>query len=152
MPTTLDMLFHAEPLAARQKRSWSGIVEGISRCIAAHQRGFAAAEHDACSRIQADICGHASTLRRLLLCNVDSTQLLTLLHRFIMNRSFNMALQEVIDQSLQDDYLVCPIGRRPVEHGRQILADSLEECYDIIQNEDAKLKTDMQRIRKKLTR
>ena len=100
VPTTLDMLFHAEPSAARQNRSWSGVVESVSRCVVAHQRPFTAAEHSACSRIQTDICGHASTLKRLLSCNVDSTQFLTLLHRFIMNRSFKMALREVINRPI----------------------------------------------------
>ena len=46
------------------------------------------------------ICGHADTLRRGLARNVDTTQFLSLLHQFIENRSFNMALQNAINRSL----------------------------------------------------
>ena len=127
-------------------------MESVSRCVAAHQRFFAAAEHDACSRIQTDICGHADTLRRLLLSNIDSTQILTLFHRVITNRSFNMALRKVIGPSLHDDFFNCPIGRRPVEQGRQMIADLLEQCCDIIQEEHAKLKTDKRQFREAPTR
>ena len=151
VPTTLDMLLHADPPAKRHNRSWSGVLESVSRCVAAHHHAFAAAEHVACSRMQTDICGHADTLRRRLTGNVDSTQFLTLLHRVIVNRSFNMALRKIIDRSLHDDFLVCPIGRRPVEQDRRTLADLLDQCYEIVQEEYAKLHTDMRQFRKSPT-
>ena len=148
VPTTLDMLLHADPSEKMQKRSWSGNLESVSRCVAAHHHAFAAAEHDACFRMQSDICGHAYILKRGLISNADSTQFLLLLNRFIENRSFNMALRKIIDKSLQDAWMFCPIGRRPDEQSRRAVADLLEQCCAIIEEEHATLQTDMRSFRK----
>ena len=99
------------------------------------------------SLLQADICGHADTQRRRRVSNVDSTQFITLFQRKVINRAFIVALRNVIDRSLRDDFLVSQIGPRPDEQGSQIVVDLLEQCHEDIQEEYAKLHTDMRQFR-----
>ena len=106
-----------------------------------------ASEHDACRSIRGDICAYAHTLRRGLPNSVDVKQFLMLLHRTITNRALNLALHKTIDQSLSDDLLVGPVGRRVTEHGRQALADLLEQCLDIVEQDYQDLRTDMRQFR-----
>ena len=149
MPTTLDMLLHADPSEKMQKRSWSGNLESVSRCVAAYHHAFGASEHDACLSIQNDICGWANRLRRDLPGNVDTTQFLTLLHQYIENRSFNMAVRTVIHQSLGSLYfLIRPIGQRSDDRGRQAVADLLEQCLNVLQEDYASLQTTLRQFRR----
>jgi hypothetical protein len=71
-----------------------------------------------------------------------------LLHQGITNRALNMALRKTIDQSLSDDLPVGPVGRRVTEHGRQALADLLEQCLDIVEQDYQNLRTDMRQFRR----
>ena len=70
-----------------------------------------------------------------------------LLHQGITNRALNMALQKTIDQSSSDGLLVGPGGRRMTEHGRQALADLLEQCLDIVEQDYQRVRTDMRQFR-----
>ena len=148
-PVTLEMLLHADPLRTKhQKRSWWSNIESISRCVAGYHNAAGASEYDACRSIQDDICGYAQILRRGLSSNVDVTQFLTLLHRAITNRALNMALRKTIDQSLSDDFLAGPQGRRLTRFGREARADILEQCLDIVKDDYQRLKIDIWQFRR----
>ena len=149
VPITLDFLFHHDPPQRMQKKSWPGALETVSRCVAAYHHAFGASEHDACLSIQNDICGWANRLRRDLPGNVDTTQFLTLLHQYIENRSFNMAVRTVINQSLGSLYFsVRPLGQRSDDRGRQAVADVLEQCLNVLQEDYASLQTTLRQFRR----
>ena len=147
VPVTPEMLLHEEPQKSIRKRLWWSSVESISRCVAGYHHAFGASEHDSCRSIQGDICAYAHTLRRGLPSSVDVTQFLMLLHQGITNRAVNIALRKTINQLLRDDLPVGPYGRRVTEHGRQALADLLEQCLDIVEQDYQNLRTDMRQFR-----
>ena len=72
-----------------------------------------------------------------------NSQDVMLFHRSIANRALNLALHKTIDQSLKDDLLVGPGGRRVTENGKQALADMLAQCLDIVDQEYQTLRSDM---------
>ena len=147
-PVTLEMLLRAEPQQTKyQKTSWWSNVESVFRCVAWYHHVFGASEHDSCRSIQGDIRAYAHTLRRGLPSGIDVTQFLMLLHQGITYRALNMALRKTVDQSLSDDLLVGPGGRRVTEHGRQALADVLGQCLDIVEQDYQRLRTDMRQFR-----
>ena len=149
VPITLEILFHHDPPRRMQNKSWPGALETVSRCGAAYHHAFGASEHDACLSIQNDICGWANRLRRDLPGNVDTTQFLTLLHQYIENRSFNMAVRTVINQSLGSLYFsVRPLGQRSDDRGRQAVADLLEQCLNVLQEDHARLQTNLRQFRR----
>ena len=77
---------------------------------------------------------------------LDVKQFLALLHRTITNRALNLALHKTIDQSLKDDLIVGPCGRRVSEEGQQTLADMLSQCLDIVDQEYQTLRSDMRQF------
>ena len=147
VPVTLEMLLHAEPQQTKyQKRSWWSNVESVLRCVAGYHRAIVAAEHFSSRSLQGDIVEHSITLRRGLPNSVDVKQFLMLLHRSITNRALNLALHKTIDQSLKDELLVGPAGRRVTENGQQALADMLAQCLDIVEQEYQTLRSDMRQF------
>ena len=147
VPVTLEMLLYADPQQTKyQKRSWWSNVESVLRCVAGYHRASVAAEHFSSRSLQGDIVEHSITLRRGLPNSVDVKQFLMLLHRSITNRALNLALHKTIDQSLKDDLLVGPGGRRVTENGQQALADMLAQCLDIVDQEYQTLRSDMRQF------
>ena len=73
---------------------WPTCMEAISRSVAAYHKAASATEHDACVSIAANIGGYAHTLSQMV-HRPDGTleDFLMLLHKWIENRSVNMALK-----------------------------------------------------------
>ena len=148
VPVTLDMLLQADLHVTKyQKRPWWSDVESTLRCVTRYHHAFCASEYESCALIQRYIRAYSLTLRRGLHSNVDVTEFLTLLHCGITNRALYEALQTTIDQA-RDEYLpVGPGGLTVSEDGRRVLADLLEQCLDIVDQDYQKIRTDMRQFR-----
>ena len=81
-----------------QGKSWSGTIEAISRCIAAFQRATDATEHSACQDIATKTCDYAIALTHKTPAYCGHGDLLTLVHEFVKNRTYNLAFSHLLDQ------------------------------------------------------
>ena len=104
--------------ANKPNKSYSGILETISRCVAAFQRAHDATEHFEAQRIASQISDHAMLLTERIAQVSQHCEFLQLLAEFIINRTYNLAFKAV-----QDRYRAC--GR----------CDRLEyqKCIDVMQ-------------------
>ena len=122
-------------------------MQSISGCVAGYHHAFGASEHNACHTIREDVSGYTDTLRRGLSNSADTSQFLGLLHRAIENRSFNMALRQIISLSFDDHLLILPVGQRLDEETRRAIADVLVQCLEITQADYETLQADMRNFR-----
>ena len=104
--------------ANKPNKSYSGILETISRCVAAFQWAHDATEHFEAQRIASQISDHAMLLTERIAQVSQHCEFLQLLAEFIINRTYNLAFKAV-----QDRYRAC--GR----------CDRLEyqKCIDVMQ-------------------
>ena len=56
-----------------------------------------------------------------------------------------MALRQIISLSCDDDLLILPVGQRLDEETRRVVADVLEQCLEITQDDYETLQTDMRK-------
>ena len=59
-----------------------------------------------------------------------------------------MALRKIISPSCDDDVLILPVGQRLDEETRRVVADVLEQCLEITQDDYKTLQTDMRKVGK----
>ena len=124
-----------------QGKSWSGIIEAISRCIAAFQKATDAAEHIQCQDIATKTCDYAIALARKTPAYCGQDDVLALLHQFMQNRTYNLAFIHLLNRALcqhedddpfwslvRDSSTVCGSQK---ENCLQII----EVCVDAIQND-----------------
>ena len=81
-----------------QRKSWSGTIEAISRCIAAFQTATDAADHNACLDIAIETCDYAIALTQKTPAYCPREELLGLLHQFMENRTYNLAFTHLLNQ------------------------------------------------------
>ena len=84
--------------AKKRKQSYSGILETISRCVAAFQRAHDATEHFETQRIASQISDHAMLLTEMITQRSQHLEFLQRLAEFIINRTYNLAFKAVQDQ------------------------------------------------------
>ena len=83
-----------------QGKSWSGIIEAISRCIAAFQKATDATEHIQCQDIATKTCDYAIALTHKTPAYCGHGDLLALVHQFMKNRTYNLAFAHLLDRAL----------------------------------------------------
>ena len=107
--------------ANKPNKSYSGVLETISRCVAAFQRAHDASEHFEAQRIASQISDHAMLLTERIAQGSQHFEFLQLLAEFIINRTYNLAFKAV-----QDRYRAC---------GRDSMIESLESQrrIDVVQ-------------------
>ena len=85
-------------------KSWSGIIEAISRCIAAFQNAADATEHSACRDTANKTCDYAIALAHKTPAYCPREDLLTLLHQFMENRTYNLAFSHLLNQVFRAEH------------------------------------------------
>ena len=85
-------------IQAMQRKSWSGTIEAISRCIAAFQKATDATEHSACEDTANKTCDYAIALAHKTPAYCPREDLLALLHQFMENRTYNLAFTHLLNQ------------------------------------------------------
>jgi hypothetical protein len=97
IPVSLDTLWDSDSgLPVVDKRSPSGCVEAIARCVAAFQRATDATEHNQRNDIADKICSYAHAI-----ASKNNPYLryyiMDLIHQFIQNRTYDLAIKSVLD-------------------------------------------------------
>ena len=121
--------------AKKRKQSYSGILETISRCVAAFQRAHDATEHFETQRIASQISDHAMLLTERIIQGSQHFEFLQLLAEFIINRTYNLAFKAV-----QDQYRACGRCER-LEYQRCI--DVMQTCCHEIHDSYVQLRIRM---------
>ena len=124
-----------------QGKSWSGIIEAISRCIAAFQKATDATEHIQCQDIATKTCDYAIALAHKTPAYCGREALLALVHQFIENRTYNLAFIHLLNQAClfehEDDNsfwsLVCDSSTACGSQKEECL-QIIELCMDAIKN------------------
>ena len=149
-PVTCESLLQESGHAQRtRKKSWTSVVEAISRCVAAYHHAFNATEQidanaTACDVIQENILHYAQTLKQFIPGGAaERAQFATLLDKFIENRAFNMALRTTIDGALDD----LPFWKNISDTEREAAVDILTLCMDALRMESDQLRSDMGAMR-----
>ena len=130
-------------------KSWSSIIEAISRCIAAFQKATDATEHSQCQCIATKVCDYAIALARKTPAYCGHEDLLALVHQFMQNRTYNLAFTHLLDRAClcehEDDdlfwSLVCDSPQK--EECLRII----EMCMDAIRNHADRLLRQMEAYR-----
>ena len=84
-------------------KTWSSIIEAISRCIAAFQKATDATEHIQCQDIATKTCDYAIALARKTPAYCGHENLLALVHHFMQNRTYNLAFIHLINRAIYED-------------------------------------------------
>ena len=123
---------------------WPTCMEAISRSVAAYHKAASATEHDACVSIAANIGGYAHTLSQMVHRPDDTLEdFLRLLHKWIENRSVNVALKNTIDEALNDES--CWRGFSDEDRNRAV--DIVELCTDAVRANGDLLRRGMNSLR-----
>jgi len=85
-------------------KSWSSIIEAISRCIAAFQNAADATELNECEEIATKTCNYAIALAHKTPAYCGRMDLLALVYQYMQNRTYNIAFGALLDESLR-----CPL-------------------------------------------
>ena len=102
MPVSLKTLLASDPLVANiegRRRSPSGCVEAIARCVAAFQRATDATEHSQCDEIAVKICSYANAIASKKSPYLRD-YIMELIHQYIQNRTYDLAVKNVLDAAL----------------------------------------------------
>ena len=141
-----ELVFCHIPLSYAPSRSWSGSVEAIARCVAAFQNATDATEHSQCDEIIAKICSYTNGLAQKTSPYLRE-HLLKLLYDYIENRTYDLALKNIIDESLmgtteqnrRKNLWSCTRVRRQ----RHECLDLLEICWKAMTSHGETLRNDM---------
>ena len=135
-----------------QGKSWSAIIEAISRCIAAFQKATDATEHIQCQDIATKTCDYAITLARKTPAYCGHEDLLALVHQFMQNRTYNLAFIHLLDRANnsehEDDsfwFLVSDLSTVPwCKSQKEECLRIIESCMDAIKNHADHLQRQME--------
>ena len=126
-------------------KTWTVTIEAISRGIAAFQKLADATEHSACQRTANKTCDYAIALAHKTPADCPREDLLALLHRFMENRTYNVAFTDLINQVFSGE-----LG------GGSLVSDwpkkwqclqIIERCTDAIRNQADQLRRQMDAYR-----
>lgn len=108
LPQLLEGYKHTECDAgwnpSMQRKSWSGTIEAISRCIAAFQKATDATEHSACEDTANKTRDYAIALAHKTPAYCPREDLLALLYQFMENRTYNLAFTHLLNQVLLSEH------------------------------------------------
>ena len=117
-----------------QRKSWSGTIEAISRCIAAFQKATDATEHSDCKEIANKTCDYAIALAHKTPAYCPREDLLALLYQFMENRTYNLAFTHLLNQVfLSEHERDGPFWILAELHKQECLR-IIEKCIDAIRN------------------
>ena len=129
--------------ATMQRKSWSGTIEAISRCIAAFQKATDATEHSACEDTANKTCDYAIALAHKTPAYCPREDLLALLHQFMENRTYNLAFTHLLNQLfLSEHERDGPFWILAESHKQECLC-IIDKCIDAIRNRADHLRLEM---------
>ena len=153
LPVSADTLFESDA-RPEKKRSPSGYVEAIAHCVAAFQRATDATEHSQCVEIASKICAHANGLaRRCHLQNSsDRRQFMEVIHRYIHNRTCDLAVKSVVNGAFEEHHRFWSRLRASEDHHRDGCQRNecltiLEICNKTLMHEGQALREEMKKDR-----
>ena len=137
LPQLLEGYKHTECDAgwnpSMQRKSWSGIIEAISRCIAAFRKATDATEHIQCQDIATKTCDYAIALARKTLPYCGPEDLLILLHQFMQNRTYNLAFIHLLNRACLCEHEDDDPFWSLVRGSSTVCGSQKEECLRIIE-------------------
>ena len=107
----------------RQRRSWSGTLEGVAHCTAAYHNAFVAGEPDDCNDCVDRLCRHACALFGRIENKWDKAFAIGLVYDYIENRATDLAAKQILGDAL------CRWDHMP-ERDRQCCIEILEDIKD----------------------
>ena len=116
-----------------QRKSWSGTIEAISRCIAAFQKATDATEHSQCQCIATKTCDYAIALARKTPAYCGREDLLALVHQFMQNRTYNLAFIHLLDRACLCEHEDDDSFWALVRDSSTVCGSRKEECLRIIE-------------------
>ena len=127
-------------------KTWSSIIEAISRCIAAFQKATDATEHSQCQCIATKLCDYAIALARKTPADCGHEDLLALVHQFMQNRTYNLAFKHLLDRAFHwehedDDLFWSLVSDSPQ---KEECLRIIEMCMDAIRNHADRLRRQME--------
>ena len=98
-----DLLARQTPAdaTAPAKRSWSGYIESIARCVAAFQKAADATEHSECDAIAATLCSYVTNLLEKMAAR-SHAKLLAMIYKYIENRVYDLSMKKVVNNLFAD--------------------------------------------------
>ena len=130
-----------------QRKSWSGTIEAISRCIAAFQKATDATEHSACEDTANKTRDYAIALAHKTPAYCPREDLLALLHQFMENRTYNLAFTHLLNQLfLSEHERDGPFWILAELHKQECLR-IIDKCIDAIRNQADHLLREMAEYR-----
>ena len=127
-------------------KTWSSIIEAMSRCIAAFQKATDATEHRECQCIATKLCDYAIALARKTPADCGHEDLLALVHQFMQNRTYNLAFKHLLDRAFHaehedDDLFWSLVSDSPQ---KEECLRIIEMCMDAIRNHADRLRRQME--------
>ena len=122
LPVSRESLLHScldDKGSPMKRRSWSGLVEAIARCVAAFQRATDATEHSQCTEIADKLGAHATDLAHRTSPYLRE-HLCTLLYEYIQNRTYDLAVK-TMQKALNEN------------EAKESMKRQLSECLDLLE-------------------
>ena len=140
MKFTADSLPTIEMGDDCSRKSWSGTIEAISRCVAAYERAANAYEISNCEDIMSKLLRYVQSLLQKCVSNVYLRQHVTsIITDYIWNRCCNVALRMLLDD-------IVTSGKRSTTSSQQDLnytVDLLEHCADYLKTYSDEILTEL---------
>ena len=140
MQFTVDSLPTIEMGDDCSRKSWSGTIEAISRCVAAYERAANAYEISNCEDIMSKLLRYVQSLLQKCVSNVYLRQHVTsIITDYIWNRCCNVALRMLLDD-------IVTSGKRSTTSSQQDLnytVDLLEHCADYLKTYSDEILTEL---------
>ena len=141
LPLSLDGLCMQEDIWMAPRESPSGYFESISRCVAAFQRTADADQHLHRANIAGKIKSYAEALS--LKCPAHSrTAVMKLIHDYVRNRTYNLALKFILDASLKTERHLFWCCMRD-ERQRNDCLNIIERCQQHLTDEECGLRREL---------
>ena len=130
----------------KKRKSWSGTIEAISRCIAAFQKATDATERSACEEIANKTCDYAIDLAHRTPAYCPREEVLPLVHQFMENRTYNLAFTHLLNQLfLSEHERDGPFWILAESHKQECLC-IIDKCIDAIRNRADHLQHEIRRL------
>ena len=146
LPLSLHALCtHDGSRTAMHKRSPSGYIESIARCVAAFQRATDACEHHQCDDIVCKIKSYAEALAFKSAAHRRSA-IMELIREYIRNRTYDLALQFLLDGSLtaeRNRFWSCMRDERQ----RNDCLSIIEICKHNLKDEGSAMRRELAKVR-----
>ena len=132
-----------------QRRTWSGTLEGVSRCTAAYHNAFVARQPDNCNDCVDSLRRHAGALFSHIEDEWDKAFAIGFVHDFIENRATGMAARQIVNEAFVPDGESANAYRiwdHISERDRLCCIDILDEILDQVRVQDNVLRRDLKTL------